>query len=200
MPKLLYQGHASFRLIADNGAVVYIDPFAGEGYTYPADIILVTHQHKDHNRVDLVPKKSKCRIITEEEAQTNGIFNSFRIRRINIRAVPAFNEHHDPREGVGYVITVDGIKLYHAGDTSETDAMGEMVWQKLDYAMLPVDGVYNMDPVHASICAARIGASRSIPMHTKPGELFSMDVARRFDVPSRMIMQPGEEVELESHW
>lgn len=199
MPKLLYQGHASFRIVSDNGVVIYIDPYAGEGYDLPADIVLVTHQHSDHNAVHLVKQKPKCRVVTDLEAQTNGIYNTFRIRRVNVKAVPATNDHHDPRECVGYIITVDGVKLYHAGDTSETDAMGEMVWMKLDYALLPIDGVYNMDPVNASICAARIGARHSIPMHMKPGTLFDIDMARRFDIPSRMIMRPGDEVELEGH-
>lgn len=42
MAKLLYQGHGSLRLITDSGKVIYIDPFAGEGYDVPADLILVT--------------------------------------------------------------------------------------------------------------------------------------------------------------
>ena len=45
MAILLYQGHGSFRLSTDGGKVIYIDPFASEGYGVPADLILVTHQH-----------------------------------------------------------------------------------------------------------------------------------------------------------
>ena len=45
MPKLFYQGHGSFRLTANDGRVIYVDPYAGEGYDLPADIILVSHQH-----------------------------------------------------------------------------------------------------------------------------------------------------------
>ncbi len=196
MPKLYYQGHASFRLTSNKGVVVYVDPFAGDGYTKDADLILVTHQHEDHNRVDLVPKKAKCKIITDREALTSGIYNTFRTRGIFVRAVPATNEFHDPRECVGYLITMDGVKIYAAGDTSETDAMGEMIWQKLDYALLPIDGIHNMDAVNASICAARIGAHRTIPIHTKTGELFDEAVARKFDVPGRLILRPGDEIEL----
>jgi len=196
MPTLYYQGHASFRLVSDKGTVVYVDPFAGDGYDREADLVLVTHDHGDHNCVGLVKRKPKGKIVTEKEALTNGTYNTFRVKDVFVRAVPATNEHHDPRECVGYVITVDGIKIYAAGDTSETDAMGEMIWQKLDYALLPVDGVYNMDVVNAAICAARIGAHWTIPIHTKPGELFDETVARRFDVPGRLIVRPGEEIEL----
>ena len=49
MPKLLYQGHGSYRLTADDGRTIYVDPYAGGGYDLPADIILITHQHSDHN-------------------------------------------------------------------------------------------------------------------------------------------------------
>ncbi len=44
MPLLLFQGHASLRLTANDGRVVYIDPYKGKGYDVPADIILITHQ------------------------------------------------------------------------------------------------------------------------------------------------------------
>ncbi len=54
MAKLLYQGHSSLRIVTDSGTVVYIDPFAGEGYNLPADLVLVTHEHFDHNNVRLV--------------------------------------------------------------------------------------------------------------------------------------------------
>lgn len=60
MAKLLYQGHGSLRLISEAGMVIYIDPFIGEGYDIPADLILVTHQHHDHNQIDLPPHKADC--------------------------------------------------------------------------------------------------------------------------------------------
>ena len=50
MAHLLYQGHGSFRLETDAGRIIYVDPFAGQGYDLPADLILVTHDHYDHNR------------------------------------------------------------------------------------------------------------------------------------------------------
>ncbi len=198
MPKLYYQGHGSFRLTSDRGLVLYVDPFAGEGYNKDADIVLITHQHGDHNQLGLVARKPKCKVITEADAQVHGVYKTFRVQDIWIRAVPATNANHDPRECVGYIITLDGVKVYAAGDTSETDIMGEMPQMKLDYALLPVDGVYNMDVVEASVCAAKIGAKRTVPIHTKPGELFDETVARRFDVPGRLIVRPGEEIELTS--
>ena len=52
MPKLLYQGHGSYRLTGDDNRIIFVDPYKGKGYETPADIILVTHQHSDHNKVE----------------------------------------------------------------------------------------------------------------------------------------------------
>jgi len=56
MPKLLFQGHGSYRLTADDGRVIYVDPYKGKGYDAPADLILVTHQHYDHNQISRCAK------------------------------------------------------------------------------------------------------------------------------------------------
>ena len=63
MPKLLYQGHGSYRIIADDGRVVYVDPSSGKSYDLPADIILMTHQHSNHNKIDKCTQNHGCRII-----------------------------------------------------------------------------------------------------------------------------------------
>ena len=193
---LLYQGHASFRLTAKNGAVIYIDPYAGEGYNLPADIILVTHQHGDHNQIKLVTRKEDCRIITNVEALEGGKHNSFNINGILIEAVRAENKNHNPAECVGYIITIDGIKLYHAGDTSRTEQMNSFAALELDYALLPCDGVYNMNLREAAECAVIIGAKNNVPMHTKPGSLFDKDAAESFNAPNRLIIEAGQEIEL----
>ena len=59
--KILYQGHGSLRLTTADGRVLYVDPYAGSGYDKPADLILVTHQHEDHNQINLVTKKPSCK-------------------------------------------------------------------------------------------------------------------------------------------
>lgn len=84
MPKLLYQGHGSFRLTTNDGRIIYVDPFAGEGYDAPADLILVTHQHRDHNKISLCAKKQECKIITNVDALAGGRHNRFDMSRIEI--------------------------------------------------------------------------------------------------------------------
>lgn len=70
---------------------------------------------------------------------------------------------------------------------------------KLDWALLPTDGIYNMGVGEAAECAALIGAKHTIPIHMKPGALFSVLKANAFrkKVPSAVICRPGDEVTLE---
>ena len=197
MPKLLYQGHGSFRLTADNGAVVYIDPFIGEGYGLPADIILITHQHEDHNQAGLVTKKAGCALISNVEALAGGKHNTFSFHGMEIEAVEAgYNQGHTVEDSVGFIIAVDGLKLYFCGDTSKTPQMETFAARKLDYAFLCADGFYNMGLEEAAQCAKLIGARHNVPVHLKPGELFDREMAERFDGPNRLIVEAGEEIDL----
>ena len=193
---LLYQGHGSFRLSSSNGTVVYVDPYAGEGYDAPADIILVTHQHGDHNQVGLPARKENCVVITQAEAIVNGAHQVIKTHGITIEAVQAYNKNHDVKSSVGYIITMDDIKIYAAGDTSTTDQMATFPEKELSYALLPCDGVYNMDLEEAAACAALIGAKHNVPIHMLPGALFDRDRAEKFDAPNRLIVEAGEEIAL----
>jgi len=196
MARLLYQGHGSFRITTKENQVIYVDPYAGEGYDLPADLILVTHQHGDHNQIGIVSKKATCTIIQNQDALKEDGYQSFTIGDVQIQAVPAYNTNHDRGEAVGYIMTLDGIKVYAAGDTSTTLEMKEYAALKLDYALLPIDGIYNMDPKEASVCAELMGAKHTIPIHMKPGELFDATMAEQFIAKNRLIVKAGEEIAL----
>ena len=196
---LLYQGHGSLRITTMEGKVIYVDPFAGEGYDLPADLILVTHQHGDHNQLSKISTQNPdCQIITEKEALSGGSHQSFDLGYVTVEAVEAGNRNHNPKECVGYILTFgDGVQLYIAGDTSKTEQMREFAARKLDYALLCCDGTYNMGLEEASECAALIGARHSIPYHMAPGALFSAELAESFDASSRLIVEAGAEIPLE---
>ena len=197
MPKLLFQGHGSFRLTTNDGTVVYIDPYVGTGYDLPADMILITHQHDDHNKVDLITnKKHGCTIITNHEALEGGKHNSFNERGIEIDAVVASNVNHPPDQCVGFIMKVDGKTIYFSGDTSKTEQMSEFKSRNIDYAFFCTDGYYNMSMEEAAECANIIGAKHNTPVHMKPGELFDREMAERFEGPNRLIIAAGEELEL----
>ncbi|MCL1855845.1 MAG: MBL fold metallo-hydrolase, partial [Clostridia bacterium] len=185
--KLLYQGHGSFRLTSGDGTVVYVDPYAGEGYDAPADIILVTHQHGDHNQLELPARKDNCVVITEAEALEGGTHRTFDVKGIRIEAVEASNKNHDPKLCVGFIITIDGVVVYAAGDTSQTGQMEAFAERGFDYALLPCDGVYNMDLDEAAACAELIRAKHNIPIHMKPGALFDRERAEAFAGSNRLI-------------
>ena len=199
--KLLYQGHSSFRLTSKDGTVIFIDPFMGNGYDLPGDIILVTHQHGDHNRIDLVKQNKDCVVITNADALKGGKHNTFTAKGIQVEAVEAYNKNHSPQECVGYIINIDGVKLYHPGDTSKTARMETFALKNLDYALLPCDGFYNMDPKEAAECAKIIQAKHNIPIHTGPFEegvpkIFDRAIAESCLFPNLLIVEPSGEIEL----
>ena len=195
MAELYYQGHGSFRIRTDAGKVIYVDPYAGDGYDLPADLILVTHQHMDHNKVRLVKNRNdNCRIFTSEEAVSGENYRVLGLGWTTIIPVRAENKNHDPASCVGYIISVDGKKIYAAGDTSKFDRMREFRLFHIDLALFPTDGIFNMGPEEAAECAELCGAKQAIPIHTNPGSLYSRKVAERFDFPGRILLEPGETI------
>ena len=196
MPKMYYQGHGSFRLTSNDGRIIYVDPYAGDGYDAPADLILVSHQHGDHNQVGLCVQKPDCRIISNVEALVDGKYNSFNIYSIQVQAVEASNKNHDSKECVGFIITIDGVKIYACGDTSKTKQMETFADMDLDYAILCGDGIYNMNPQEAAECAKIIKAKHNILIHVAPGELFNREIAEKWDAPNKVIIEPGQEIDI----
>ena len=193
MASILYQGHGSFRLTLQSGAVFYIDPFAGEGYDRPADVILVTHQHHDHNCVDFPARKETCVVYQNTDALQNGVYRTVTLCGAKVEAVEAYNRNHDRASCVGYLIEADGLLLYFAGDTSTTDQMASLASRGIDYAFLPADGVYNMDIPEAIACAERIKAKHTVPCHIAPGKLYDEERAKQFVTPSVLYIRPGVE-------
>ncbi len=201
-PTLLYQGHASIRITTSEGKVIYVDPFRGDGYDVPADLILMTHGHADHTNTALIEKQNEgCQTISWKEALVDGDYKSFDLGYVKVDAVEAYNENHDERYCVGYILTFsNGITLYLSGDTSTTQAMVGLAERNLDYAFFCCDGVYNMNVAEAAECARTVGAKHNIPYHMVPSsnlDGFDQSVAESFDAPGRIILQPGEELVLE---
>ncbi len=123
MAEIVFQGHGSFRMMLGTDRVIYIDPFAGEGYDLPADLVLVSHEHGDHNQVDLVTLKKNGRILRAGDFLKDGDYQEFTENGVTIRGVQAYNKNHPKNACVGFLVRAEGKKIYFAGDTSRTEAM-----------------------------------------------------------------------------
>ena len=183
--------------------MIYIDPYAGDGYGSAADLILITHSHYDHTAADKVANRNPdCQIITWKEALADGKHQTFDLGYVTVEAVEAgYNSNHNKNECVGYVLTLsDGIKVYVTGDTSRTEQMPSLAEKEIDYAFFCCDGVYNMDLEEAAECAALVQAKHNIPYHVIPanGVYFDRERAEQFQAENRLIIDEGEEIELVS--
>jgi L-ascorbate metabolism protein UlaG (beta-lactamase superfamily) len=174
LKKLHWLGHDGFRLDAA-GAVIYFDPYdIKEGAK--ADIILVSHDHYDHFSPDDIKKirKDETLVITNETVaqkidgskQVLKAGESWKGKGIEIKAVPAYNpdKQFHPKEsgGLGFIVTVGGVKIYHTGDS---DFIPEMKEIDCDIALIPVSGTYVMDADEAVEAALAIKPSVAVPMH-----------------------------------
>ncbi|RCK78904.1 MAG: putative metal dependent hydrolase [Candidatus Ozemobacter sibiricus] len=166
-------GHDGFRLTG--AKTIYIDPFQIAGGPV-ADIICVTHEHFDHcspddlkkiqgpHTVVVGPADALAKVSGRTQVVKPG--DRLTVEGIPIEVVPAYNtdkKFHPKGNGwVGYIITLDGHRIYHAGDT---DHIPEMKQIKADIALLPVSGTYVMTAEQAVAAALEIKPAVAIPMH-----------------------------------
>ena len=174
-------GHDSFRL--DGSSTVYIDPWKLAADAPPANLILITHDHYDHFSPDDIARLSTPRTTligpASVTAQVDGVAavtlcagETATVGGVTVAAVAAYNidkfrqpgEVFHPRAagGLGYIVELDGRRIYHAGDT---DAIPEMRDVRCDVALLPVSGTYVMTAAEAAEACRMISAAAVVPMH-----------------------------------
>lgn len=200
--ELTYFGRASVKIKTAEGMVVYIDPYAPGDYSEPADLVLVTHGHGDHNRLDLVTLKRGAAVaapsgaVSFQGARYVSEGDEFAVRGIQVRTLPAANKNHHRSECVGYLLSFDGIVVYHAGDTDYLPEMAGYGKYGIGYALLPCDGFYNMGPEEASRCAAAMKARAVIPIHSSRSDLFAEGNARAVRAANVIVLEPGKKISL----
>lgn len=177
--KIKWLGHDGFQIQANDMTLV-IDPFQVKARG-EADIILVTHAHYDHCSPEDIAKfiKPSTIIVTEPESaakivgqklcddiRTMAPGDQLTVKGICIEAVPAYNTnksfHPKEKNWLGFIITINGERVYHAGDT---DLIPEMSDLSVDIALLPVSGTYVMTAAEAVEAAKQIRPKAAVPMH-----------------------------------
>ena len=103
--RIQYLGHGSLKLLLRDGKVCYIDPFAGNDYKESGDLILITHEHYDHTKVELIPNYENAKIIRSADCFDENGYKTFDELGMHIEPVEASNKNHSPKDCVGYVIS-----------------------------------------------------------------------------------------------
>ena len=186
--------HASIWIEAGNKQI-FVDPVSHCGNrsvdytTMPnADYILITHEHHDHldkdaiynlsgERTRLIANKASAAILGKGTVMANG--DKLQLAdNISIEAVPAYNiteghtQFHPKGSDNGYILTIDGLHIYIAGDTEDIDEMADL--SGIDIAYLPCNQPYTMTPAQVIRAAGIIRPKVLFPYHYSETDLSSI--------------------------
>lgn len=217
--KLTFLGHACFDL-CDGARHLLIDPFlsgnalaAARAEDVKADFILVSHNHYDHIGDALaIAKRTGAAIVGT--AEQGGLLGEHGVKAAlgnlggwiplpcgRVKLVQAIHGSGLPGAlACGFVIEFGGVKVYHAGDTALYGDMALLAGEHLDAALLPIGGLYTMDPADAARAARLIKARVTVPMHYDTFPAIRQDPAAFAALcgPECPVaaLKPGESLEL----
>lgn len=215
---LTYLGHAC--VLCEGSRRVLIDPFIPSGQAPPdSDIVCVTHAHADHlgqtvslGRPTVAPNElAKYLMNRGLDVSALNIGGGTVIDGVSIMMTQAIHSSWLEDEGggyyggpaAGYVISMDGISVYHAGDTalfSDMKLISDLYHP--DVALLPIGGRFTMGPEEAMIAATYIGAPLVIPIHYNTWDPIRQDpVSFKHAIENTTdmkvaILAPGESIEI----
>jgi L-ascorbate metabolism protein UlaG (beta-lactamase superfamily) len=218
--QLTWLGHAC--VLLEGSKKILIDPFV-EGRsildTNP-DLVAVTHGHDDHLgetvalakktiAISEIAKYLKSRGLPVESMNIGGTIT---IDGVSFTMTPAVHSSYIEEAGAGwcggtaagFVIGMDGIKVYHAGDTglfSDMKLIGDLYHP--DVALLPIGGRYTMGTSEAMMAARFIGAKMVIPIHYNTWDKIAADpqpfkrsLEKTTDIRVT-VLKPGESIEID---
>ncbi|NLV26327.1 MAG: metal-dependent hydrolase [Methanomicrobiales archaeon] len=217
--KIIYPGHAC--VILDGSKKVLIDPFVPDGnIPVQPDLVAVTHAHADHMGI---ASSFSVPIITNNEiahylrgkgctTEAMNIGGTIEVDGVSFTMVQAMHSSWIEEGGIGmyggvsagFVIGMDDITVYHAGDTglfSDMRLIGELYHP--DVALIPIGGRFTMGFCEGMMAAEFIGAPVVIPIHYNTFDKIKQDVdefARAINETTDMkvvILKPGMEYETE---
>jgi len=226
--KIKWFGHAGFQITTEKEKIIIIDPWLTDNPLATsqakdiakADFVLVTHDHFDHiadaaqivkaTGAILVGMPETVGRLKEEAAIPDSqivfgtgmnIGGTVTSDGISITMTQAFHSSQTASPA-GYIIRLEnGFTLYHAGDTgifSSMKILGEIF--HINLAMLPIGGVFTMDPKQAYLAAKLLGVSTVIPMHYKTFPILEQDASSFVEIMKKeasnievIVLDPGEE-------
>ena len=166
-------GQSFFLITSSQGKRVAIDPFGDIGFPMPkleAEVVAVTHEHKDHNNVGLIKGNPEIlRGLAEEGKKFNPVDR--RLEDVRLYSVPAY---HDNEAGAQrgknaiFVLEIDDLRLAHLGDLGhrllpeQLKKMGE-----IDILIVPVGGRFTVDAQEAGQVVNQLNPRVVIPIHFK---------------------------------
>ena len=177
---IVWTGQASVK-IPGLGANVYVDPYKVKTQD-KADLVMITHSHDDHlsssslekichNQTTIIAPAdvaSKMKRIPQKETLVVKPGDKVTVNNLTVEAVPMYNVkktqcHPKSKNWVGYVITGNGVSVYHAGDTERIPEMDQI---HCDIALLPLGQKYTMNSVEEAAESARaVHAKIAVPIH-----------------------------------
>ncbi|RPI40586.1 MAG: metal-dependent hydrolase [Methanoregulaceae archaeon] len=217
--QLTWLGHSCVLLTGSRK--ILIDPFIEGGSVAgtEVDIVAITHGHDDHMG-EAVALNKKTVAITEIAkylrkkgiaAEGMNIGGTMSVDGVSFTMTPAFHSSSIEEAGpgfsggtaAGFVIGMDGVRVYHAGDTglfSDMKLIGELYHP--DVALLPIGGRFTMGVAEAMMAANFIGAKTVIPIHYNTWDKIAADplalkkaVERTTDIRVN-ILRPGGTMEI----
>ncbi len=163
--------------------VIYFDPYEIIEESHDADVIFITHDHFDHfspkdiqkiskqDTILVLPEKINKNIIAKAGLSTNNCIwmragQTRQIRDLDVEAIAAYNLHkpfHFKKAGwLGYLITMDGVRIFVAGDTDHHSENEQVI---TDIALVPIGGMFTMNARQAADYINTIHPQAAIPIH-----------------------------------
>lgn len=193
--KVKWLGHASFLITSNEGTRIITDPYEPGGFgaalgygpiTEKADIVVVSHDHGDHNFVAGVPG-------SPEVVRGAGLH---RVNGIEFKGVACYHDTSMGRERGNdtiSVFSVDGIRICHAGDLGHQPTDQQLAeLGRVDVLLLPVGGTYTIDAVEATRLVERLAPAIAIPMHYRTDKCsFPISGVEDFLEGKTSVRRPG---------